>query len=350
MIFVAVTVTVEAPALAQVSVWQHPTSVALHFPYPVSKHLKRAMFSAIGHGGSMSLFLMIGLLLLVAVFYVILWATARKLRVSNASCPACGHSVQGLVEPRCPECGSGLDRGVVRAGGIRPKPRRWLGFITLFVGLVSAPIVTGLAEMNWGSLLRMTGLIYMQTEFNRKVEVSINQTNQLVVMNSGAFTSKSNVVVTPGEVEVVMRSNDQDLATWEGFGPVKKGTPNGVLITGEEAVNSLRSQIPHDSDSPFAAILHDPEDSAILAKTIAAYSGNASVSANVQNSRGKPMFDGGISSSAGGSSGPVWPSAIWFAPIYVISGVIFLLYLLLALRILLYRRALQPFEPQASVP
>ena len=45
----------------------------------------------------------------------------------------------------------------------------------------------------------------------------------------------------------------------------------------------------------------------------------------------------------------VWPSAIWFAPIYVVSGVILLLYLLLGLRILFFRRALQPFEEQACV-
>lgn len=308
----------------------------------------------------MILLSLLGVLLLVVAVYLSLWVTARKWRVSNASCPACGHSVQGLLEPRCPECGSGLDRGVVRPGGIRPKPRLWLGLITLFVGLVGAPVVMGLTEMNWDNLLKATGILYWKTNFSRSVEVTINQTNQLVVGNSGAYSTNAfgriydlfpKDVVPSGEVTVVIRSDDRDLATWKGSGPVqgKRGSQSGVLVTGEEAVNSLRSQIPHDSDSPFAKILNDPEDAAILANTIAAYASKGTVSANVQNSQGKPMFDGGISSTSEGGTSKVWPSAIWFAPIYVISGVIFLLYLLLALRILLYRRALQPFEEQASV-
>ena len=299
----------------------------------------------------MILLSLLGVLLLVAALYLSLWVTARKWRVSNASCPACGHSVQGLLEPRCPECGSGLDRGVVRPGGIRPKPRLWLGLITLFVGLISAPVVMGLTEMNWDNLLRATGILYFKTDFSRSVEVTINHTNQLVVGNSGAYTSRAKDVVPSGEVTVVIRSDDRDLATWKGSGPVHgiRGSQNGVLVTGEEAVDFLRSQLPPDSDSPFAEILHDPEDAAILAKTISAYASKGSVSANVQNSQGKRMFDGGISSSSGGGTSMVWPSAIWFAPIYVVSGVILLLYLLLGLRILFFRRALQPFEEQACV-
>ncbi|MDG2030447.1 MAG: hypothetical protein P8J45_05520 [Phycisphaerales bacterium] len=231
-------------------------------------------------------------------------------------------------------------------------PRRWFGALTVAVGLVSSVLALTLFVASWDSFLRMTGLLYLHVEFNRSVNVTIDQTNQLQVNTSGSYDKKNNVstVTTLGQVEVVLSRNDKELAIWNGQGTIQNNPIKGVLVDGDQVVGVLRSQIPRDSDSPFAGILHNEEDAAILARTIESYADtNGSVSSYVMNSQGKKMFDGGISSSSGGSSGLVWPSEIWFVPIYVISFVICGLFLMLGLRILLYRRSLQPFEPQASM-
>jgi len=147
-------------------------------------------------------------------------------------------------------------------------------------------------------------------------------------------------------------SDGEELAVWKGTGQVLVGRAGGgdILIDGMDAVEYLRLQIPPDSDSPFALILHDPEDASILANAIAAYAApDGMVSGLVSDSRGKSMFRGGISTTTNGRTGVVWPSPIWFAPIYIISGLIFLAYLWLGVRILIDRSRLQPFEPHAEV-
>ena len=122
-----------------------------------------------------------------------------------------------------------------------------------------------------------------------------------------------------------------------------------VIVNGMEAVEALRLEIPPNSDSRFAPILHDPDDALILARTITNYaSPNGGVSSSVEDSRGRSMFNGGISTTGNNRMGLVWPSAIWFAPAYVISGVIFLAYLWLGVRILRERGRLQPFKPHVD--
>ena len=60
------------------------------------------------------------------------------------------------------------------------------------------------------------------------------------------------------------------------------------------------------------------------------------------------MFNGGISTTSNNRMGLVRPSAIWFVPRVLISGVIFLAYLWFAVRIFRERRRLQPFQPHVE--
>ena len=61
------------------------------------------------------------------------------------------------------------------------------------------------------------------------------------------------------------------------------------------------------------------------------------------------MFEGGISTTSNNRMGTVPPSVIWFVPIYVITGVTFLGYLWLGIRILIDRSRVHPFQPHAEV-
>ena len=207
-------------------------------------------------GIGMDFLVSIGFVLLVAVIFVVFWTISRRLRVTQEVCPRCAHSVRGLMEPRCTECGEDLSRGVVRSGGIRPMPRRWFGALTVAVGLVSSVLALTLFVASWDSFLRMTGLLYLHVEFNRSVNVTIDQTNQLQVNTSGSYDKKNNVstVTTLGQVEVVLSRNDKELAIWNGQGTIQNNPIKGVLVDGDQVVGVLRSQIPRDSDSPFAGI------------------------------------------------------------------------------------------------
>ena len=275
--------------------------------------------------------------------------TARKLQMSEAACPKCAHQVQGLVDPRCPECGNGLGAGVLAPGGIRPRPRRWLGFGTLLISLPAAGLAVLLMSMMWSSFLQMVGLMYVHTEFSRTVSVQVDSEHRMTVESSSQYVQGSSSTAT-GEVKVVLESSGVPLASWEGTGPVLKPPVNGVRIDGGLVIDSLQSQIPRDHESPYARILNNPHDSELLGMTIVSYAApRQTVSGYVIDFSGKEMFEGGISNSSQGRSGLVTPDPIWFLPMYVVPLVFFLAFLLLGLRILFRRRVLEPFEPAGFV-
>ena len=290
------------------------------------------------------------LLVLVAAVFCFLWFTARKLRVEAAACPRCTHRVQGLVEPQCPECGRSLGGGVLAPGGIPPRPRRWLGFAALGLSLPAAGLAVLLMSFMWSSFLQMVGLIYMHSEFNRSVVVQIDPEHQLKVVSSADYVHGSTTTNATGETEVVLSSSGRDIAVWKGTGPLLGPPLSGVRIDGGIVIASLQSQVPPNHDSPFARILDSPADSRILGRTIVSYAAPAgAVSGYVLDSTGKKLFDGGISSSQDGRSGLVMPDPIWHLPMYVVPLVYLLAFLLLGLRILIRRRALEPFVPEPSV-
>ena len=293
----------------------------------------------------------VGLLVLILAVFVVLRRVAGRLRVQEEACPSCGHPVRGLVEPRCSECGRELLAGVVGTGKIRPWTGLWLGVLTLLLGVIWTAAVPGVIEMRWNAILNWAGLIKNVVEIDTLIKVGIDQSNHLTVRKVADYVKQDWPSVT-GEVQVAVLSDGEELAVWKGTGQVLVGRAGGgdILIDGMDAVEYLRLQIPPDSDSPFARILHDPEDASILANTIAIYAApDGMVSGLVSDSRGKSMFLGGISTTHSGTTGVFWPSPILFAPIYIISGVIFLAYLWLGVRILIDRGRLQPFEPHAEV-
>lgn len=50
-------------------------------------------------------------LIVAAALFKILFRSRSK-NPSKATCSKCGYCLKGLVEPRCPECGTGFDSGV----------------------------------------------------------------------------------------------------------------------------------------------------------------------------------------------------------------------------------------------
>ena len=290
----------------------------------------------------------VGLLLLITATYVLLRWVAGRLRVPRESCPGCGHPVHGLVDPRCPECGGDLVAGVVGAGRSRPRRGLWLGVVTLVLAVIVPAVSLGVFNASWTAIMHWAGLIQRAVDLDRVVTVGIDQSNRMSVASTASFVTRNGSNAT-GEVEVTLRSDEQELAAWAGTGPVVGPNSSDVIVDGMEAVEALRLQIPPNSDSRFAPILHDPDDALILARTITNYAGpNGGVSSSVEDSRGRSMFNGGISATSNNRMGLVWPSAIWFAPAYVISGVIFLAYLWLGVRILRERGRLQPFKPHVD--
>ena len=306
----------------------------------------------LSRGAVIEIFILTGGFLLVVFLGALFWFLrfiARKLQVESAACPKCTHQIQGQVESRCPECGWSLEAGVLAAGGIPPRPRRWLGFSTLAlsvpVGILVAVLMAGL----WSSFLSMVGVLQKQAQFNRAVEVDFDSQHGLRVVASADYVESfsSNAIVT-GEVEVELSSGGRDIASWRGTGPVVR--PHGVGINGDDVVDSLRSQIPDDDESILARILHHPRDSEILGRTIVSYAApRGAVSGYVLDSTGQEMFDGGISSSIEGGSGMTSPSVIWWYPVPVLPLVFFLFYFLLGLRILTRRRRLEPFASVSAV-
>ena len=300
----------------------------------------------------MLLLLPVGLLVVILVVYILLRWAAGRLRVQKEACPSCCHPVRGLVEPRCPECGRELLTGVVGTGKIRPRPGLWIGVLTLLLGVIWTAVVPGVIEMRWNAILNWAGQIKNVVEIDTLTKVGIDQSNHLTVRKVADYVKQDWPSVT-GEVQVAVLSDGEELAVWKGTGQVLVGRAGGgdILIDGMDAVEYLRLQIPPDSDSPFARILHDPEDASILANVITFYAapgGGMGSAGFVSDSRGKSMFPHGGSLASNGTTGMVWPSAIWFAPIYVISGLIFLTYLWLGVRILIDRSRLQPFEPHVE--
>ena len=202
-----------------------------------------------------------------------------------------------------------------------PAPARglWLGVVTLVLAVIVPAVSLGVLNASWTAIIQGAGLIQRAVELDRVVTVGIDQSNRMSVASTASFVMRNGSDAT-GEVEVTLRSDEQELAAWAGTGPVVGPNSSDVIVDGMEAVEALRLQIPPSSDSRFAPILHDPDDALILARTITNYASP----------------NGGVS------------SAIWFAPAYVISGVIFLAYLWLGVRILRERGRLQPFKPHVD--
>lgn len=279
-----------------------------------------------------------------------LWLWSRRLRIDQPGCPRCIHPVQGLAEPRCPECGGDLQAGVVGAGGIRPRTGLWFAGMVLVLGVFGSVATLGLLGGSWDSLLRMAGMMPYEFSHRLAVEVGVDRSNRLLVEGAADYV-KSELADATGEVVVTLRSDDRELAVWKGSGSVQGEPGGGVVIDGMAVVDALRSQLPPDSDSPFAPILQDQDDAAILARAMVSYAapGVDGVSGYVLDRRGRPMFDGGISATGRNRNGMIMPSAIWYAPFYVIPGVIGLAYLWLGVRVLLATRHRQAFEPHTDM-
>lgn len=285
------------------------------------------------------------LLVLLGALFWFLRFTARRLRIESAACPKCSQLIQGLAEPRCPECGWSLEAGVLAAGGIPPRPRRWLGFTTLALSVPVALLVALLMTALWSSFLMTSGIVQKHTRFNRAVEIDFDSQYGLEVVASADYMEPifSNKIMT-GAVEVALSSGGRDIASWKGTGPALGAPLYSVDINGEDVIDSLRSQIPENHESSLARILHHPRDSEILGTTIVSFAApTGAVSAYVLDSTGQEMFDGGISSSQQGSSGATPPSAIWYSPMLVVPLVFFFAFFLLGLRILIRHRRLAPF-------
>ncbi|MCP4836338.1 MAG: hypothetical protein GY895_16410 [Phycisphaera sp.] len=291
-----------------------------------------------------------GAMLVIAVAgLLVLRIWGRRLRVDGEACPSCGHPVQGLVDPRCPECGGDLEAGVVGRGRIHPRRALWLGLLNIVLGVSCSTVLILALGMNWVPFLTSTGRIHRRAMFDRLVEVGIDESNRLQVECSADYVV-GNAGTAGGRVEVLLLSKGRRIATWKGTGPINAIAVNrGIIIQSMVIVESLRSQVPAEDPSPFARILHDPIDADILAGVIDGYAApTGGVSAGIRDSRGEFLFRGGISTTGKNQIIPVYPSAIWFAPVYVIPGLVLLAYLCSGVLVLTGRHRLQPFERHAS--
>lgn len=87
-----------------------PHSSAILNMLPVLQHVERGFW--------------VGVILSAVFWLVAAWLVARarrakrSLRSALGCCAACGYSLTGLIEPRCPECGMTFDQSRIdRAGG-----------------------------------------------------------------------------------------------------------------------------------------------------------------------------------------------------------------------------------------
>lgn len=284
-----------------------------------------------------------GYLVFVFVLLVVIIVLARRGRVSHPACPRCSHSVQGLTEARCTECGSSLESGVVREGYLRPTPATWLAVITLLLGGVLAFFSYGLMHENWPVVLRSMGMIYIERSVERQRGLGIDHFNRLLVMIEAEYA----VGTTPsGDIRVELTRRGETLASWSGTGQLTTQPQEGMVFDAAPVVANLRAQVPADSDSPFAPLLHDPGDDAMLQLAIEELAApRGTVATSWKDSSGVRVFDETVSLTSNSRSSMMFPSGVWYAPVYVVPFAILAGFLLVGGRLFVKRQSLIPFSP-----
>jgi hypothetical protein len=291
----------------------------------------------------MRMLILAGYLVFVFVLLVVIVVLSRRVRVAHPACPCCAHSVQGLTEARCTECGSSLEPGVVREGGLRPTPAMWLSSIALLLGVVLAFVSYAIMHQVWPGVLRSIGVIYLERTVERQRELGIGNSNRLKVLIEAVYPAGT---IPSGDIRVVVTGRDGELASWAGTQRLTTQPQEGMVIDAAPIVASLRAQVPAESGSPFAPLLHDPDDAAILKRAIEALAApKGSVSTSWRDSRGERMFDGIVSLRSNSGSRTVNPYGVWYIPVYVLPLAILAGFLLIAMRIFQRGRSLVPFSP-----
>ena len=308
-------------------------------------------------------------LLLLAFAGGLFWLVrfiARQLQVESAACPKCAHVLQAPIESLCPKCGWSLEAGVLAAGGIPPRPRQRLGIAALALSVPVSILVFIPSSFLWNSFLTMANVIQHEVVFNQTMSFMFDSKDRLEVVGSADFVDPmepwSSAKTATGAVEVQLSSGGREIASWKGMVPFEEDAAGSYfVINGEDVVDSLRSQVPQNSESSLSRILHHPGDAEILAKAIVFYTAPkavvlgsvsfpaAGVSGYVTgNSSEHKLPDGFTVSSYQGGKGPSQVNPLWYLPIFLIPLVFFLAFLLLGLRILNRGRRLALFSRQSS--
>ena len=291
-----------------------------------------------------------GLTLLMLIGLVGLHVLVGRLGVGSEACPHCAHEVRGLADPRCPECGQRLENGVVRQGDLRPRTRNRLAVLAIVLGGVLGGLLLHAVDRRSYDIWSMTGLADERIDMVRETVTGQPPQPQLLVRTDVDFRLSEHAEST-GEVEVVLREGDRDLAAWRGVGPVliEDGASPRIGIDAVTAIEELRASLPVDADARMAAILHDDANTAALAAAIASYAiYEGTVSGRVVDAGGRKIFDGSIQTTTSGVVTTEPPSALWHAVWWSLPVGIFLLYLGLVFSLLRQRWRLQPFEPHAQ--
>ena len=209
--------------------------------------------------------------------------------------------------------------------------------------MVLAYVSYGVMHQVWPVILRQTGVIYIERSVDRQRGLGIDHFNRLLVMIEAEYA----VGTTPsGDIRVELTRHGETLASWSGTGQLTTPPQEGMMFDAAPVVANLRTQVPADSDSPFAPLLHDPGDDAMLQLAIEELAApRGAVATSWKDSSGVRVFDGTVSLRSNSSSSMVYPSGVWYAPVYVVPVAILAGFLLIAMRIFQQGRSLVPFSP-----
>ena len=96
------------------------------------------------------------------VFALVHWCvvSARSAQVENPVCGVCAYDVRGLIEPRCPECGTAFSAGGIRSREF-PRPVYPLGILVVWITIF--PVV------GTGMFLGLNYLVPSQVRTDRDI-------------------------------------------------------------------------------------------------------------------------------------------------------------------------------------
>ncbi|MDG2030462.1 MAG: hypothetical protein P8J45_05595 [Phycisphaerales bacterium] len=291
-------------------------------------------------------------LILCAIPVVLIWIVPRLLRVSTRRCPNCNHDVSMTARPRCLECGKDLSDGVVRAGGLRRSTTRWLALTWVIFGLLVGLFGMQMMRVVWPRFLATAGILQLEDLEVETISVVLNPAGPRIDINCIKPVDRDD----GREISVYVVPTNQLITTFilpsaEWKGPAEADDDPDSMIPGyrfdmQAMIESLRSQSSGAKETTLSLILADPEDTAQLEKAIRHFTGPrmAASSTGWPRQDGTELFTGTISHRAG-IDVRVLTSNWWWVPAYVAVGLIMVLYILIGLYTLRFRRTLVPWQP-----
>ena len=184
------------------------------------------------------------LTLLMLIGLVGLHVLVQRLGLKGDACPHCAQEVRGLADPRCPECGARLEQGVMGRGHLRPWVRNRVAVLAIVLGGVSGGFLLDALDRRSYDLWTMTGLADQRIDLVREVVAGQPPQPQILVRTDVDFWLSEHAEST-GEVEVVLREGDRDLAAWRGVGPVriKDDASPGIGIDAVVVIANINDEV-----------------------------------------------------------------------------------------------------------